>query len=264
MSADAEAAGLTTSSVTTGTSAASIQSSDDSFLFPHEAMVGSTDSGSSSPTSSSSSESSDHTHSAAEFGNYYYRGHGHGESSHSGTFLSDNTSGDTGGSNSHGTSERSGKASLLSTVSIELKENLTYFANNITSDNDSVNDSSVTTTIEILTVSDAAGDNKFGKLGGVQWEGDADNEYIFGTSWLDKLYGSDGHDIIYGFEGDDMIEGGAGSDRLFGDGGDDILESGTNTGELGGDVLSGGSGNDRMYGTDSVQTFFGGPGHDFV
>ena len=205
MSADALAAGLTTSSVTTGTSAASIQSSDDSFLFPHEAMVGSTDSGSSSPTSSSSSESSDHTHSAAEFGNYYYRGHGHGESSHSGTFLSDNTSGDTGGSHSHGTSDRSGKASLLSTVSIELKENLTYFANNITSDNDSVNDSSVTTTIEILTVSDAAGDNKFGKLGGVQWQGDADNEYIFGTSWLDKLYGSNGHDIIYGFEGDDLI-----------------------------------------------------------
>ena len=44
----------------------------------------------------------------------------------------------------------------------------------------------------------------------VRWEGDADNEYIFGSSWSDMLEGSAGNDIIYGFEGDDTIFGGDG------------------------------------------------------
>ena len=44
----------------------------------------------------------------------------------------------------------------------------------------------------------------------VSWLGDADNEYIFGTSWSDMLEGSVGNDILYGFEGDDTIIGGDG------------------------------------------------------
>ena len=59
--------------------------------------------------------------------------------------------------------------------------------------------------------------------GGVNWEGDVDNEIIFGTMWLDELDGDQGDDILYGFEGDDTIEGGAGNDRVFGDAGDDTI-----------------------------------------
>ena len=70
----------------------------------------------------------------------------------------------------------------------------------------------------------------YGNLGGVEWIGDEDNEYIFGTSWLDKLYGNDGDDIIYGLESNDLIVGGLGTDRLFGDGGDDIIWTATQTG----------------------------------
>ena len=47
--------------------------------------------------------------------------------------------------------------------------------------------------------------------GGVVWSGDVDNEYIFGTDWLDNLSGGAGNDIMYGFEGDDTIIGGLGS-----------------------------------------------------
>ena len=62
-----------------------------------------------------------------------------------------------------------------------------------------------------------------GEPGGVTWTGDADNEYIFGTDWLDVLSGGDGNDVMYGFEGDDEIAGNNGVDRLFGDGGNDII-----------------------------------------
>ena len=49
-----------------------------------------------------------------------------------------------------------------------------------------------------------------GDTGGLQWNGDVDNELIFGTYWLDKLYGDEGDDVVYGLEGDDVIEGGTG------------------------------------------------------
>lgn len=71
--------------------------------------------------------------------------------------------------------------------------------------------------------------NDLNGIGGVKWVGDADNEYIFGTAWLDKLYGAAGDDVIYGFEEDDFIYGGTGKDRLFGDGGDDTIYTGPST-----------------------------------
>ena len=92
-------------------------------------------------------------------------------------------------------------------------------------------------------------DREFGPNGGLQWKGDADEEYIFGTSWLDRLYGGDGEDRMYGFEGDDIIFGDAAvpddatsPDVLFGDAGNDRLYGyGENS------ILSGGSGNDYLY-----------------
>ena len=66
-------------------------------------------------------------------------------------------------------------------------------------------------------------DDAVGMPGGMDWTGDDDNEYIFGTMWLDNLYGNGGDDIMYGFEGDDTMVGGYGIDRLFGDAGDDTI-----------------------------------------
>ena len=126
--------------------------------------------------------------------------------------------------------------------------------------------------------------------GGVTWEGDVDNEIIFGTMWLDALDGDQGDDILYGFEGDDTMTGGYGVDRLFGDAGDDTMflgdttspterptitaagmygETLTNTvtfstGDNSGDFASGGTGNDFIVGTNESNNMFGGPGHDVL
>ena len=69
----------------------------------------------------------------------------------------------------------------------------------------------------------ARGNRTTAAPGGIDWAGDGDNEYMFGTSWADILSGGSGDDLLYGFEGDDFIEGGYGADKLFGDAGDDIL-----------------------------------------
>ena len=67
----------------------------------------------------------------------------------------------------------------------------------------------------------AKGNRTTAAPGGIEWIGDSDAEYIFGTSWADILKGDTGDDLLYGFEGDDTIEGGYGIDKLFGDAGDD-------------------------------------------
>ena len=97
------------------------------------------------------SESHSHSHGSydSHHGPEYYGGGYHRESSASGTGLSPNNSGYTGDSNSHGTSERSGKASKLSSVSIKFKPNLRYFDNG-SSLSDQTDDSSEATTVEIL------------------------------------------------------------------------------------------------------------------
>ena len=119
-------------------------------------------------------------------------------------------------------------------MSISLKEYANIYENNFDS--------------ATVSIFDAAG-GKFGKLGGLNWAGDDDNEIIFGSSWLDRLRGNAGDDEISGFEEDDYIHGGAGDDRLFGDSGDDEIHSGATT-LL--DFLSGGSGNDELYGAAGV------------
>ena len=92
---------------------------------------------------------------------------------------------------------------------------------------DGPNDSSTNSSVDVL---DANGNrpsgSAIGTLTGIYWLGDEDNEYIFGSSWLDKLYGGDGNDILYGFEGDDIILGRNGQDSIFGGPGDDIIYTG--------------------------------------
>ena len=74
--------------------------------------------------------------------------------------------------------------------------------------------------------------NSNGEITGANWQGDDDNEILFGTMWNDFLQGGGEQDILYGFEGDDTIEGGSGEDRLFGDAGNDTIWTG-NAGTVG-------------------------------
>ena len=259
-SADARAAGMTTMSVSTGTSVDTNNESSERASDISLTATADTDSSVESTSEAGKSTVSDtHSHGTASRLMYHYP-HSGGESSHSGTLLSKNLSGETGGSRSHGTSQRTGEASTLSTVSIKLKKFKEFFANDNTTTDD------LTLSVELLS---AAGGSEFGHVGGLKWEGDEDNEYIFGTAWLDKLYGGAGNDILYGFEGDDAIYGQAGKDRLFGDGGDDLIVTGDNDtpADAHGDFASGGSGNDTIKGdmTAAVnEVLFGGPGHDLL
>jgi Ca2+-binding RTX toxin-like protein len=173
-------------------------------------------------------------------------------------------------------------------VSIPLKETLDRLANAITSTATALEAETAGTSSEFHTsiwfVTDPGkADREYGPNGGLYWRGDGDDEYIFGTSWLDKLYGGAGSDKIYGFEGNDIIYGGGllfepqfdgnDVDILFGDAGDDKLYAhGLNS------VLSGGSGNDELYNLDASGSYgdtqsgdsvnqmalFGGPGHDLL
>ena len=85
-----------------------------------------------------------------------------------------------------------------------MKETLDKLENKITSAVSSLNDNRTS----IWFISDPGKeDREFGPNGGLAWTGDGDQEYIFGTSWLDKLYGGAGADKIYGFEGNDYLYG---------------------------------------------------------
>lgn len=146
------------------------------------------------------------------------------ESSYSGHSWSDEDY--TGFSNSEGTSQRTGEASTLSSVSFKVEEYENIYENK--------NDEA---TLDFVEVSgpgpewedvDPNKDTKesFAGIGGLEWTGDADNEKTFGTSWLDKLRGGDGDDQMYGFAGDDLLEGGNGRDSIFGGPGNDVIFTG--------------------------------------
>ena len=84
-------------------------------------------------------------------------------------------------------------------MSIKLKPFTNFFANDNADEN-----------VEILDDPNKANGvikHELNGIGGLKWTGDADNEYIFGTSWLDKLYGGAGDDVMYGFEEDDLMYG---------------------------------------------------------
>ena len=187
LSADAEAMGLTTSSAPTPTeSANSIASSDDSNdrFDPSVAWAGigadlntwltdsETNTFSSSDKTNSTTleedESSDHSHSHDSRYGHFYGPHGRNtESSHSGTRLSPNLSGYTGGSRSHGTSQRRGRASTVSTQSILIKETLNRFANNFTDTIETVSSTLSHTSIMLISDPGKAGDHEYGPQGGL-------------------------------------------------------------------------------------------------
>ena len=220
--------------------------------------------GMSSDSEPNSTVSVDHSH------DEFFKGNNNqSESRFSGT-NSENLRAYTQGSISQGTSNDSDSASTVSTVSIELQAFAEFF-----SDHEGNSFSFLENSGRPLTK------NKVGRNGGYDWSGDGDAELLFGTMWLDQLYGGAGNDLIYGFEGDDTITGGYGEDRLFGGAGDDlIILSGTPTTIGPGDpnsnmgstpslgtfvgFASGGSGNDHIIGGNGDETVFGGTGHDYI
>ena len=208
---------------------------------------------SSSATSMSMDTSATHSHP------HHGWAHSAGESTFSGVSWSDDGE-RTGLSHSEGTSQDTGEASTLSSVSILIQEYNDFWAN--------ANEGAAVT---ILDAEDDSGkhhgsgaknpkDNGFGGLGGVEWIGDDDNENLFGTGWLDEIFGGKGADDIRGLGGDDYITGGDGVDKIWGDAGDDRIYTSYGTGELDesndplvamagdGDFASGGSGDDFIYG----------------
>jgi len=145
-------------------------------------------------------------------GNWHGRYHHTSESSYSGTYSYTSGHPYTGLSNSYFTSQKTGEASTVSTVSFEQKQYLDTWAN--------LNPGAK---VELLEDEDV---DEFANINGVEWIGDVDNEIIFGTAWLDVLQGGYGNDNLYGFEGNDYITGGDGADSIFGDGGDDRIYTG--------------------------------------
>ncbi|ODU32494.1 MAG: hypothetical protein ABS93_00265 [Thiobacillus sp. SCN 62-729] len=87
---------------------------------------------------------------------------------------------------------------------------------------------------------------------------------IIGTSNSDYVPSSKASsfdDYIFGLSGNDTLYGSSGNDHLFGGDGDDSLY-----GETGSDVLDGGKGNDSYYNPDSLDTIIFGPesGSDYI
>ncbi|MHB1089254.1 MAG: putative Ig domain-containing protein, partial [Acidimicrobiales bacterium] len=87
---------------------------------------------------------------------------------------------------------------------------------------------------------------------------------IIGTSNSDSVPSSKASsfdDYIFGLSGNDTLYGSSGNDHLFGGDGDDSLY-----GETGSDVLDGGEGNDSYYNPDSLDTIIFGfeSGSDYV
>ena len=72
------------------------------------------------------------------------------------------------------------------------------------------------------------------------FEGNTQNEIVYGGSSADELYGHSGNDIFYGLEGDDYLNAGNGNDGYVfrrGDNNDDILDAeNLRTGSTGGEV----------------------------
>lgn len=139
-------------------------------------------SGTSTPSSSSVNSDDeeettlDHAHSRRH-GRY----HGTTESDFSGISPSDDRY--TGLSNSSGTSQQDGEASTVSTVSFTQEQYANPWANDLAGAQVKIRD---------LRDENAArydGDEDFDMTGidGLEWIGDADNEKIVGTAWLDVL-----------------------------------------------------------------------------
>ncbi|MEF8700141.1 MAG: calcium-binding protein [Candidatus Accumulibacter sp. UW20] len=91
------------------------------------------------------------------------------------------------------------------------------------------------------------------------FNGDADDNSLYGTIDPDSLFGFAGNDDLWGGDGNDSLDGGFGSDILYGDTGDDTLIGGDGEDALygggGTDTLDGGAGDDHLMGGQGADTY---------
>lgn len=136
-----------------------------------------------------------------------------------------------------------------------------------------------------VVIATATGDDGSGSAIGVQqfdfrkaaitFDGQALDDFAYGTKFADRLRGNAGDDHLMGNAGNDAISGGLGRDMLEGGDGDDTLlgQDGADTlvggrgadrlvGSTGRDILRGEAGNDTLDGGDDVDYLTGGAGAD--
>ena len=85
------------------------------------------------------------------------------------------------------------------------------------------------------------------------------NDFMYGGSGHDAIFGGKGNDLVHGLGGNDRLSGGIGNDRLYGDDGNDFIEGGAQK-----DLIYGGAGNDVLYGGTEKDTISGGVGNDVI
>ena len=261
------AAGITPSEATSRTSAGGAEDS----------YVSTPNRSGSTSTTSTTTEDEEETTPSHEHSAHHWGHHGTTESIYSGQSPSDDGH-RTGLSNSEGTSQDTGEASTLSSVSFTIVKYFNRYENNddaaevfvLDADDGALLSDSDDKKHNFAAEARHSSRFEIGNIGGLEWLGDDDNEKIFGTGWFDNLFGGKGDDELYGFEGNDYIEGGNGADRILGGAGDDVIyigygpETEESAMPTHGDFASGGSGNDRLIGDNKDQALFGGVGHDYI
>jgi len=112
----------------------------------------------------------------------------------------------------------------------------------------------------------AGNDTLVGLVADDTLDGGMGDDVLYGDDGNDQLLGGEGSDTLHGGAGSDVLDGGMGADTLFGDDGDDTLNGGegndTLHGEAGADLLDGGTDDDLLFGDDGADTLNGGEGND--
>lgn len=132
---------------------------------------------------------------------------------------------------------------------------------------------SLATSLAVLSGSD-----NIDELIGIEGaNGTAFDDFLFGSSGANRLYGNGGNDTIEGIGGNDRLWGHAGEDSINGGSGNDLIQGGDDDDDLDGgsgsdtvyggdgdDDITGGSNDDTLYGDDGNDTIVGGHGDDVI
>ncbi|MHB1214728.1 MAG: VCBS domain-containing protein [Thiobacillus sp.] len=112
----------------------------------------------------------------------------------------------------------------------------------------------------------AGNDTLVGLVADDTLDGGTGDDVLHGDDGNDQLLGGEGSDTLHAGAGSDVLDGGMGADTLFGDEGDDILNGGEGNdalhGGAGADLLDGGTDDDLLFGDDGADTLNGGEGND--
>lgn len=99
------------------------------------------------------------------------------------------------------------------------------------------------------------------KFGGTEW-----NDYLYGNTLANTIYGKGGDDNIFGGTDNDILYGEAGNDEIHGEEDDDVIYGDADFDEyfniLDGDNVY--TGNDKLYGDSGNDYIYGGAGDDHI